>query len=140
MFQTQCISYLRGNAIYFSQILNACKVMINPKSKIKMIQQPCELTSGSSFAAALLRASNIPGIIGLHRPLLSYLVSFTHVFDTQRNFRVTNECFKHKRILFLCKFFWQMLYTFGESPRSTIRTEDEVLHSNHMSASRFILN
>lgn len=80
----------------------------------------------SRLAAATLRASNIPGIIGLHCLLLSYLISFTHVFDTQRKFRVTNECCKHKRILFLCRFFLATaLYTWREYPGSTTRTGDE---------------
>lgn len=82
-----------------------------------MIKHPCELALRSSLAAATLRASNIPGIIGLHCLLLSYLISFTHVLDTQRKFRVTNECCKHKRILFLCRFFGNCFIHLEKVPR-----------------------
>lgn len=100
-----------------------------------------ELALRSRLAAVTLRASNIPGIIGLHCLLLSYLISFTHVFDTQRKFRVTNECCKHKRILFLCRFFWQLLYTLGESTQDQQHGQRmKAAYSNHMSASSFILN
>lgn len=106
-----------------------------------MIKHLREPALRSRLAAATLRASNIPGIIGLHCLLLSYLISFTHVFDTQRKFRVTNECCKHKRILFLCRFFWQMLYTLGESTQDQQhRQRMKVAYSNHMFASSFILN
>lgn len=62
--------------------------------------------------------------ITLPAALISHLI-YTCAWYSEKIFRVTNECCKHKWILFLCRFFWQLLKTFGERTKeSTTWTED----------------
>lgn len=115
--------------------------MTKPNSQVEAIRNRCTGASRFSHSVAGLRTGIIPWVTGLHCLLLLYLISLGHVFDIQRKFRVTNECCKHKWILFLCRFFGNYV---KHLERVTQHQKHgwrmEALHSNHMPASSFTLN
>lgn len=114
--------------------------MTNPNSKIWAIRDTRVRALRFSPTVAMLRTGNIPWIIGLHCLLLLYLFSLRHIFDIQRKFRVTNECCKHKWILFLCRFFGNCVKHLERVTSIRHGWRMEALHSNHMPASSSTLN
>lgn len=121
------------SSVVQSNSLGSLKLKTNPNSQILAIRDPCGGALRSSCVASTPRTGSIPWVIGWHCPLLLYLHSLGHVFDIQRKFRVTNECCKHKWILFLCRFF-------GNCVKHLERVTGcqkhgwrmEAVHSNHM--------
>lgn len=106
MFKVQmCINLLKVKCC-LKQFIRFFKADDQPKfPNISNFRDTCGGALRFSHTASPLRTGSIPWAIGLHCLLLLYLISLGHVFDIQRKLGVTNECCKHKWMLFLCIFF-----------------------------------